>query len=37
VVRAKVVFAWGEDGTLERLVLSQDAEYVRDVVAHRRR
>jgi hypothetical protein len=37
VVRAKVVFAWGEDGTPERLVLSQDAEYVRDVVAHRRR
>jgi hypothetical protein len=37
VVRAKVVFAWGEDGTPERLVLSQATEYVQDVVAHRRR
>jgi CubicO group peptidase (beta-lactamase class C family) len=37
VVRAKVVFASGEDGTPERLVLSQDAEYVEDVEARRSR
>jgi CubicO group peptidase (beta-lactamase class C family) len=36
VVKARVVFASEEDGPPGRLVLSQDAEYVQDVVAHRR-
>jgi CubicO group peptidase (beta-lactamase class C family) len=36
VVKARVVFAPGEDGTPERLVLSQAAEYVEDVEAQRR-
>jgi CubicO group peptidase (beta-lactamase class C family) len=35
--KAKVVFAPDQDGTPERLVLSQDAEYVEDVEARRSR
>jgi CubicO group peptidase (beta-lactamase class C family) len=35
VVKARVVFTPGEDGTPERLVLDQEAEYVQEVEAHR--
>jgi hypothetical protein len=35
VVKARVAFVPGEDGRPERLVLSQEAEYVQDVEARR--